>query len=612
MRQRAFAALFAVLVVTAMLPAGLATAQEQPTSYDRTFTDGQELIGVNTGNFSGDFTFQVTAGDAPGDTITLYQEGYNVGESAQLIYFRNAGAYDNITVSVIPTGGNSGAPDLIDGNEAPTVGSRHITASTGGDADLTCDPGEKINTMVNPLSHIVDCHKPLPGAGQVNTTGTDAVQTKQDIYQSAVNQEAGIEGYETSLDNRLEDAKTVARIKGKNAYIRALNNGSSDSAARLAAKEAVRDHYAVIQHNYAQQWNKKLTHGEYLRTLAANESGIDQNVTFRNTDNITVDGMGVEYHDPNDQMDEPQQYTHSTASKTLVNGSTVDVQQFQYRLETDGGVHWVVTRVAGMHAENVQVSDFDDGVSGSGEVTGISFVAPNSDEEIQYIDFGAAGERWDLIESQSQTVTGEMDTLANNTYEAYQNGEINNSDLIDPYVLASEYSPGSEYQGWAAAQLTLLGQNSPEAMDQIGRFNVTTSSGQYSGVLFSQENPASGQFETNATYDPSAINGTQYVVTDESIEELDSNFTIDSITTHDGEKRQNVTIVEKTYETTNTTELKQLYEDLAYERAQIEAREKALEADGGGGGGLFPNGDVPPGVALGFVAAIVLLALARE
>jgi len=82
-RQRAFAAVFAVLVVTAMLPAGLATAQEQPTSYDRTFTEGQELIGVNTGNFSGDFTFQVTAGDAPGGATTPFiKRDLNVGERA--------------------------------------------------------------------------------------------------------------------------------------------------------------------------------------------------------------------------------------------------------------------------------------------------------------------------------------------------------------------------------------------------------------------------------------------------------------------------------------------------------------------------------------------------
>ncbi|MDS0253847.1 hypothetical protein [Haloarcula argentinensis] len=177
-----------------------------------------------------------------------------------------------------------------------------------------------------------------------------------------------------------------------------------------------------------------------------------------------------------------------------------------------------------------------------------------------------------------------MDTLAENTYSAYQNGEINSGDLVDPYVLASQQSAGDDFQGWTAAQLTLMGQNSPENFDQIGSFNITTESGkQYQGVLFSQENPASGQFENGSTYNPYQIGGTQYVVTSDRIVELQSNFTVNKITTTDGQTVQNVTIQKTTYETTNVTELKQQYEDLARKRAEIEAREQNLRGSAGGG-----------------------------
>jgi hypothetical protein len=197
-----------------------------------------------------------------------------------------------------------------------------------------------------------------------------------------------------------------------------------------------------------------------------------------------------------------------------------------------------------------------------------------------------------------------MDTLAENTYSAYQNGEINNSDLVDPYVLASQQSPGDDFQGWTAAQLTLLGTNSPENFDQIGSFNVTTEDGtQYEGVLFSQENPASGQFENGTTYDTSNIGGTQYVVTSDRIVELDGTFTIDKITTTSGETTENVTIQKTTYETTNVTELKQQYEDLAYRRAQIEAREKALKQSAGGG--LLGGGSVSPIAALAVIGTLL-------
>jgi hypothetical protein len=583
--------LVAVLVVTATLPAGLAVGQTEPTSYDRTFTDGQERIGVDTGNYSGNFTFQVTAGDAPGGATTIYQEDFNVAESAQLLMFRNAGAYDNITVSVIPRGGNAGEPDLIDGSEEPTIGSRHYVASTGGDADLHCDPAEKINSIVNPLSNNVDCNA-LPGATQVDTSGTDAEQTKVDIYQSALTQKSASDTHLTTIENDLQDAKTVARLKGKNAYVRALNNGSSKTAAKAAAKEAVSEHYATVQKNLANQWRTTLYNHDYLNETAMNESGIA-------IDYVTMEG----YWDGGSSYD--VYYSHmSNESVSLVNGRSVTVPRAMATAgdRTDTLTYGYLSITGHTNRDGGTVP------------TGLKVQAPNQNyNSTLVLDNERYTAAWSKIQSQNTEVQGEMDTLADNTYDAYQNGQINNSDLVDPYLLASEYSPGSEYQGWAAAQLTLLGTNSPENFDQIGRFNVSTESGtEYQGVLFSQENPPSGQFSTNTTYNPSAINGTQYVVTDESIQELNENFTIDSIETHDGEKRQNVTIVEKHYETTNSTELKQLYEDLAYERAMIEAREKALKAEGNGGGGLFGGGDVPPGVAVGFVAAIVLLALIKD
>ncbi|MBX0325580.1 hypothetical protein EGH21_21380 [Halomicroarcula sp. F13] len=194
-----------------------------------------------------------------------------------------------------------------------------------------------------------------------------------------------------------------------------------------------------------------------------------------------------------------------------------------------------------------------------------------------------------------------MGTLVNNTYDAYQQGKINTTDLIDPYVLASERSPDSEFQGWAASQLTLLGQNSPSNFDTTGAFEVTTGNETYEGIVFSPQNPASGQFEANTTYDAANISGTQYLVTANRTRELTGTFTLGNITAKDGERVQNVTIEKTTYQTSNVTELKQLYEDLAYERAKIEAREQALRAAAGGGGLL--------GGSMNATAALVVVAL---
>ncbi|WP_049919931.1 hypothetical protein [Halomicrobium katesii] len=193
-----------------------------------------------------------------------------------------------------------------------------------------------------------------------------------------------------------------------------------------------------------------------------------------------------------------------------------------------------------------------------------------------------------------------MDTLANNTYDEYQSGEINNTDLVDPYVLSNEFSAGDEYQSWTAAQLTLLGTNSPEAMSNMGEFNVTTANGTtHTGILMSQTNPDSGLFEVNTTYDTANITGPQFVVTADQLVELDGEFTVDSIETTDGESRQNVTIEKTTYDTAdiNVTQLIEEYEQLNKERAEWEAREQNMR--GGAGGFAFGNS-----TSLGILAAL--------
>ncbi|MBO4249550.1 hypothetical protein IL252_17250, partial [Halomicrobium sp. IBSBa] len=64
-----------------------------------------------------------------------------------------------------------------------------------------------------------------------------------------------------------------------------------------------------------------------------------------------------------------------------------------------------------------------------------------------------------------------------------------------------------------------------------------------------------------------------------------------------------------TYETAdvNTTQLTKLYENLAYERAQWEAREQDL--GGGGGGGFLGGGSIDQTVALLALAALAGAAL---
>ncbi|TQR22361.1 hypothetical protein C9J85_11655 [Haloferax sp. wsp5] len=80
---------------------------------------------------------------------------------------------------------------------------------------MTCDTSDKIGNALSGVENL-DC-TPQPGTTTVNTTNTDTAQVKTDIYQSALNSNASTDNTLTVLNNDLKDAKTQARIEGKNA-----------------------------------------------------------------------------------------------------------------------------------------------------------------------------------------------------------------------------------------------------------------------------------------------------------------------------------------------------------------------------------------------------------
>ncbi|WP_336358534.1 hypothetical protein [Haloarcula sp. CGMCC 1.6347] len=579
-------------VVGAVGPALAQTATDSgPVTYE--YTGSPTTLIVDTSNLDGgtEFTVEYTTQGGPSTgTTVLARETYNTAnlKEDQLLFY-NEGAYESVNVTVSDYSGGEPMFDSRSGVLGGVNLVRTVVGTTGGDSDTTCDTSDKIGNMVSGVDNL-DCTA-QPGSTTVNTTGTDASQTKLDIYQSAQNSKAQATNYHTTLDNYLSDTKIQARIIGKNAYIKALNNGSSKAAAKTEAKSAVADYYAVKEDNLLTEWDLQMSNTEYWFGIADTESGIDYQFV---APELTVDDRGGA---------SPTINSFGSTSVELVNGTSKSVQTVKISRASGSGS----TTVGPEDGRSTHVE------SGSDQYTtdGLVVKSTNDGDQFLFVDFAGYKTQMDAIESQNTQVQNDMDTLAENTYNAYQNGEINNSDLVDPYVLASQQSAGDDFQGWTAAQLTLLGTNSPENFDQIGSFNVTTGDGtQYEGVLFSQENPASGQFENGSTYDTANIGGTQYVVTSDQIVELNGTFTIDKITTTSGETAENVTIQKTTYETTNVTELKQQYEDLAYRRVQIEAREKALQQSAGGG--LLGGGSVSPIAALAIIGTLLAVVVLQD
>jgi hypothetical protein len=467
-------------------------------------------------------------------------------------YLVDRQAYDSYSVTV--TTESSTASVTISG-ESYRIGGPGYTrlGHTGGDTNLVCGTGGKINQILG--GYYTDCN-PVPSQS-TDVSNVTSSQTALDLYANLNTQATAAENYNTTVRNYLQDTQSIALLEGKNAYIRALNNGSSKTAAETAAVSAVNDYYTSQQLELINRYNQTAANLKYAIQTAKNESGLTPNDVVR----ITVDS--------NADSDVPGGLSF-TETATLINGSSKDYTR--------------ISTYYGSFALN--------GNHGADHDYIITTEAPTSDySDKKYVHLNKTFHKnYVEMESQASSVRTEMKTFVENTYTDYQQGELNNSELIDPYLAQREYGPaaGQNFSAWAATSLTLLGANSPETLESTGSFTVsdgTENGTEYVGLLLSDENPASGGFSAGTTYDAAQLNGTQYVVTDQEVHELTGSFTVSEITNANGNTVQNVTYKNVTYQSTNTSQFGETLNQIAQTQAELDARLAALNTVAGGGTG---------------------------
>lgn len=413
--------------------------------------------------------------------------------------------------------------------------------------------------------------------------GIDAQETKKSIYDQASIQKQNNNFVNTAYSNYLNDTQSIALMEGKNAYIRALENGSAEAVARNHATEAVADYYATKQKNLISLWNTTITVLDSSFQTAKNTTGISNDYVYL----LIKDGVG--------SINEATIQGFYTNKAQLVNGNTVD--------------HRVVESKYDGSAVNTTIT-YPNGPSGD-SVLGFRVRPPNDNyDTLNFLDPRDVTSRWNEIETQNDEVQSQLDAFVNNTYSSYQQGEINSSDLVDPYLGARDYDSKNS-SSWTLRTLSSLGVAPPEDLSNVGRMNVSVGNVTYTGTLMSDGTP-NGGYAVGGTYNASNITGAQFVALDDGgSHELTGEFTLESVTTADGEElAQNETVPYEdiNYQTANTSEFEALQEDLDRLTAEINAKQQQ-ERNAGGGGILpdFGSGSAIPGAVLIGGALVLLL-----
>jgi len=395
--------------------------------------------------------------------------------------------------------------------------------------------------------------------------GLEKYEQKQEIATRGATTAQHMDRALTSYENQLQNTKSIARSEGLAAYYRALENGSSQAAARSKARSAVQQYYQTKAEQLVGAWNEMLaefdnydslepdssSNGDYVHTAYSNNKNVN-NFVAGNVTNPGPNGRSIRAISLT--MGSDQNTPFSFDKSTVYLRSAFDNDTF------------VTTEI--------RADRFEDAYS--------------------------------QIETQNDAVVAGLDSYINETYDSYQAGEIDTTDIIDANTLAREFSPNESFQSWATIRLTQMqGVDPPKNLDQVGYFEISNQSNSWEGLLLSDESP-SGGFQANSSYDANNLTGPQYVVTEDGFTQLEGNFSIGNITKSGGENVQNVTYRNVTYNVTDTEQYEQLLNDTQALRAELDARQSALA----GGGGFGDIGS--KGIAIGILVLGVVFLLGRD
>ncbi len=392
---------------------------------------------------------------------------------------------------------------------------------------------------------------------------SDADQTKTDIYSAAAGQKAQSQSTLTVTDNYLNDTDSVAWMHAEKAIAKAYKNGKSKAEAKIAAKEAIEDYYAIKQRNLAETWNVSVAAIHSLDNQSDMEDGISSDyVHLEHGDDQS--GKTTSYYDGS--------YSYVNRSVTLANGSTVDVRGIDIVTSYEGDYHTVITVAPGGAARHY-------GVETDGwDWYGFNVNAPDDTySELRYMEFAEYHDQWTKIENQTSTLQSEVGPYVDSTWDAYEEGRIDASDVMSRTTLMFEQgvdATNSSGMYNVIGGLAAMGLETPD-LNESGYMTVQMNGQTYEGLLLGT--PPNSTWTTNTTYNASNFSGpVQLATVDGGLEQVDGEFIITEMTDKQGNSINSIETREYVYQTSDASELISKMEDMRSLRVEIEQREPAL------------------------------------
>jgi len=324
---------------------------------------------------------------------------------------------------------------------------------------------------------------------------TGGLDLRRELYARSVELRDSNAGVAAVMNNRIQDSKNIAWIKGKAAAIEAMNEGKSSTEAETAALAANDEYYSTIQENLLNHWNSVVDRFEHYLTLAEEHS---------DTSGLELCDLGgltnlVEYRPVADSFYTANGFkTGGYEEYTLKDGRVMDVRVlYTYGVNSTGSDEWWyhLTQDGGDPTNSTYAAIHN---TNKGEVAD-----PDSGDRVNPVEWTI--QLYNDADTEHSTMASNLSAFVTDAYAGLQSGDISTADMIDPVTLASEYSSSYDstgYYGYAAAQLAMLGVPTDLAANAVIRLESDEVT--ISGTLFVSDPPTEG-LAVGSTYSPGSM-----------------------------------------------------------------------------------------------------------
>lgn len=398
-----------------------------------------------------------------------------------------------------------------------------------------------------------------------------AAEKHTQITKTALSMKATDESLLRNMSNLLQNAENAAYGDAKVAAIKELEANSSESVVNTFAVNAVDKFYATQQTNLVKHFNLQINKVENMLNLNAGESNLSEKVFAK------VKGDGS-YESHNDQNLPTSMPIDGKSSKTLVDGSSLDIEGITY---------YNGTYLPNPQDSTINVDTFTD----KNIILGIK---KPDDTLTPFIEFERFNSIWNKIANQHSTVKSDIQTWVTNVYPKYNQGDIDSSDLVTPSDIATMAGENTD-NGFArtSAELAALGIEGAKHSYSI---RLEGDGKTVNGTVYIQNQNISLQIEK--TYSPSQFSNPVYMAIENpetgntGTFVVEQDFTILEGVKPNGESVEEVQFRKNNQQTLSEdiSEISKQLNDLTELQTKIDEQEKEIINDGkssGGGGGVF-------------------------